>query len=683
MATGNGGLCCFISGKFKRSISIDKEALDYNYINTIALDNEGILWLGTDNGILRYDGQKIKRLVLKDKSKNKPRNRPKDKLKNKIKEKKKSDFVFDILAEADGKLWIATIHGLLCIQEGRQIQCPLAGALGDQNCRSIYRDKAGRLWVGTLDGTYCYFKGKVTTYRVSDGLAHKYINDLAGDSAGRTWIATWDGLSVWENGKIKNYTIANGLPSNFITQFLFDGEGNAWLGTDEGLTCIRSLNMKTFTNNDGLPDNTVYYIIEDRHKRIWFATATGLSCYVDGKFKNYTTEDGLISNNPLSLMEDKEGNIWISTLEGISVYTGRRFINYSVKQGLASRIVYRTLQTKSGTIWAATRRGLNRFENGTFSLPKKDAPKTALRLLEDSRENLWVGSDTGLYRWAGGKRTHYSAPGVLPENDIQTIYEATNGDIWIGTPEGAVVCSNDGSKETFKTYTTADGLRDNSCKFFVEDSRQNVWIGTPKGLTCFDGTVFKTYTSEAHGLPTSSWYCGFSDSSGRLWFGSAKGLTEFLPPPIRTNSVPPPVYVTGVKILEKEVPISQLGQLDYFRNYIRFDFVGLCLSSPGSVRYQCKLEPIEKEWHLTKERFMFYPYLPHGRYTFRVKAINNDGIYSRETVEVPFTILPPFWRTWWFMGFMGITGFSLLLALVMWRNKRARKNRNWRPGTAN
>jgi signal transduction histidine kinase len=185
--------------------------------------------------------------------------------------------------------------------------------------------------------------------------------------------------------------------------------------------------------------------------------------------------------------------------------------------------------------------------------------------------------------------------------------------------------------------------------------------------------MFKTYTARRHGLATDYWITGFKDRQGSFWLGGQEGITRFTPPPLKTNTVPPPVYITSVNVLEKEVPLARLGQLSHKQNYIRFQFVGLCFSAPESVVYRYKLENIDRRWRETQTPSVPYPYLPPGNYRFRVKAFNNDGIESSAPAEIVFEIRPPFWRTWWFMLLVLLTVISITTMLVLWRYNRARE----------
>ncbi|MCP4154237.1 MAG: hypothetical protein GY757_41315, partial [bacterium] len=249
------------------------------------------------------------------------------------------------------------------------------------------------------------------------------------------------------------------------------------------------------------------------------------------------------------------------------------------------------------------------------------------------------------------------------------LFEDSNHTVWISTGNGLSRFSSG----KFRNYTVSDGLAANECIFTLEGPGKQIWIGTSGGLSCFDGRSIQNYTSKRNGLIANNWNTGFVDSRGKLWFGSAHGINCFTPP-LETNDVPPPVYITSANVLGEELPLTGTHRLEHRKNYIRFNFDGLCYTAPESVIYKCRLEGIDSEWLETGENSIFYPYLPPGPYTFRVKALNNDSVESIRPAEFSFEILPPFWQTWWFR----VSAFSVFMAMLAFLFFRHMKRSNER-----
>jgi len=138
------------------------------------------------------------------------------------------------------------------------------------------------------------------------------------------------------------------------------------------------------------------------------------------------------------------------------------------------------------------------------------------------------------------------------------------------------------------------------------------------------------------------------DSKGNLWFGTVRGVTRYDPGLDRPNLVPPPVYMTRVSLIEQDSTITEGCRLKYFQNYLRFEYAGVCFSSPEALIYHYKLEGVDNDWRKSNLRTVQYTNLPGGRYVFKVKAMNRDGIWSEQPATFSFEIMPPFWTTLWF-----------------------------------
>lgn len=651
IGTLKGGVSRFSSGEFTNYET--RHGLPDNHVLSIAEGKNGILWVGTAKGLCCFTGREFN--------------------KNSIPGEPVEKTVTAIAADGDGgdgTLWVGTTDGLYRLENNRFTGYTTAEGLADNYAVGLLTDSKGRLWIGTKNGLNCYHKGKFTTYTRKDGLNHDSVNCIVEDDEGNILVGTWNGISIFSGGKFVNYT--NDLPNNFVNSILQDREGNTWAATYDGISRISTLKIESFSIEDGLIDNVVRYIIRDKKGRYWIGTGGGLNCYSNGKFTAYTKEDGLVSDNIVSLLEDRRGYIWISTPEGLSVFSSGTFKNYTQSHGLTGNITFDMTEDRDGTIWIGNRKGVDRFDyrTGTFSpFPYNFGDSHVERILQDSNGVLWFSSENGLYTFDGNTFTRFTTRDGLPDDSITALYEDGRGRIWVGTESGLSRFHNI-DNPTFTTYTTADGLPDDKCRFILEDDNKNLWIGTTSGLACFDGGSFKSYTVKSHGMISDFWFSGLKDDRGRLWFGTPQGMTRFHPP-LKINTVPPPVYITDVKVLEKDVPLQKMAPLEYHRNIIRIGFIGLCFTSPRSVVYKYRLKGIDDDWKETGDRSLFYPYLPAGNYRFEVKAVNNDGIESLKPAELAFEIRPPFWKTWWFHGLMILFIFSILIAVVRWKFKRA------------
>ncbi|MCP4146323.1 MAG: hypothetical protein GY757_01105 [bacterium] len=650
IGTFGGGVCRYSEGKFKNYTTA--QGLVDNAIRAIAEDKKGFLWFGTENGLSRFDGKEFKNFTTADGL--------------------SSNYIYDLAFDGDGRLWIATKEGAAYFSENHFTIYTRADGLPGDKVTALLPDSGGRIWFGTEDrGISCFQNNNFVTYTTKDGLSGNTISSIIEDHNGNIWIGTWNGVTLFSDGKFSTYKTENGLSDNFVYSLLQDREGNIWIGTGGGASCLNSINIENFSKENGLVNNVVLDIIEDKKGRFWIGTSDGLSRYSNGKFERFTKENGLITNNVNGLLEDRLGNIWISTVEGLCVYSSGEFSDYyTVKDGLSSNILFAMVQDQNGIIWIGSKEGLNRYEKGKFSEPPfKMKPSRVVKLLEDSKMNLWFTSNDHLFKYSipKGRLSDFSRQEGLSNNAIAYIFEDSSGRVWFATSGGLSSYRNG----NFTNYSVSDGLPDNKCGFLLESGDGNLWIGTAKGLVCYNGTIFKTYSKLNHNLPTNVWITGIKTGSNTLWLGSAHGITR-LKLPFKMNRIPPPIHITSVKILEKEVPLSSVYNLEYDQNHLRIGFAGLCFSAPGSVKYKCKLEGIDKDWQETGDPSRFYPYLPPGSYNFLVKCLNNDGLESEKPARLLFRISPPFWQTWWFLLLAGSTAVALPLALLLWRFQRAK-----------
>lgn len=627
-----------------------------NIVFSLAGDSEGNLWIGTDTGMYKFDGKNFTTFTKKD---------------GLI-----DDIIRDIVFDGKGNLWYASPAGIGCFTSRQVINYTSDNGLIDNRVTALMTDYKGNIWIGTNNGVSCYHhqKGSIISYTTKDGFVGGDVRSMIEDKNHNIWIGTSSGLSFFSGGTFKNFYTKNGLPSDDITAIFEGKEGNIWLGTNLGISRLHSLRFLNFSVKDGLPHNKIWSIIEENKGKYWIGTAKGLSHYSHGKFKNYTTKDGLIHDSVYHLLKDKSGNIWIATGGGVSVYSSGVFKNYTTDDGLPNNLVLSLEEDRDGVTWIGTSRGICRFMEGKITPPPfKQTPFPIHAILHDSKGNVWFSDNHNLNKFSGKGLTSYSPnpSGGLIHWRIYSLFEDSWGRIWIMTHMG-LSCWENGE---FSNYSTANGLSDDTCYFMLEDHRRNLWIGTGKGVDRYDDKTFKNYAS-TDGLASSETNAKacLADSSGYLWFGTANGLSRFNPAFDRENRISPPVYINGFNVLGKDYPISDEIVLEYNQNHLQINFIGICLTSPETVGYKYWLEGIEHNLTETNNRSISYPSLSPGKYTFRVIAKNKDGRESLEPAEISFTILPPFWQTWWFRWTLIILSlFSAALLVIGYVKKEKAK----------
>lgn len=641
------------------------DGLPNDRISSIIDDENGNLWIGTHGGLCRFNGKTFtsfhKENGLID------------------------DYINCLIRDKYGNLWIGSEQGLSRIRNFSHIKNPkfdnfsIADGLSGESVKTFAIDHLGFLWIGTINGLDKInpLNPKIVFQNFSsrNGMINSVIYTIIEDQNHYIWIGTGNGISLYDGSKFTNFGSKNGFLDPQTISIYNDREGNIWFGTVRGLSRLQSLRITNFSTNDGLADNMIWGIIEEKEGTYWIATDNGLTQYIDGKFKTFTTKDGLISNNIYNILKVKSGKIWLATGKGINILdpSTYHFKSYTVKDGLPYEVVLTLSEGLDGVIWIGTSKGLCRWKDGRILLPNFETdpePRPIHAILNDSRGNLWYTDTTGLWKIKDQIKKLYTTEDGLIENAIYAMMEDSKGRIWICTKRG-ISCFSDGK---FTNYTTANGLSDNNCYSLLEDNDHKLWITTVNGLNSFDFKTFKTYSTRDGLISDEMSHCTcLKDSEGYLWFGTVNGLVRFNSRLDKKNTVPPPIYITQFTVMGKNYPQTPNIELKYNENYIKFSFVGLCFTSPEDVLYRYRLNGMDTQWFESSHRYISYPSLPPGTYTFQVFARNNNGIESTHPAEIHFIIYPPFWKTWWFTIIYILLFIFLAGLVVLYQNKRVKE----------
>ncbi|MBI3651904.1 MAG: PAS domain S-box protein [Acidobacteria bacterium] len=490
------------------------DGLPMNSVLSVAQTADGYLWLGTEEGLVRYDG---KRFTIFNKS-----NTP----------ELVEHFIQALLVSRDGSLWIGTMNGLLNYQAGHFKRYGQEAGLSNALVSTLYEDRDGGLWVGSVGGGVQRFKdGSFHAITTKDGLSHDVVRSICQDHEGRIWVGTGKGLNLIQDGKLITHTALAALANETIRALYEDRQQQLWIGTsDRGVFRLSGAHLDNYTTQNGLVNNSVYTILEDRQGRLWLGTnGGGLSLYHHGSLSRYTSKEGLSSDLVMSLCEDHEGGIWVATTGGgLNRLTNKMFATLSTAEGLSSEVILPLLEDRRKRIWIGTAgAGLNRLTNGkvkTFTNKDGLSHNLILSLAEDPQGNLWVGTLDGLNRISDDRVTVYKKKDGLSNTTITALLADASGNLWIGT-HGGINLWRDGK---FTAYTSRDGLGSDIVSQLFQDRSGTLWIGTRGGglSRCQNGR-FTTYKA-AQGFAATEVYCFYEDAAGALWIGTnGSGLLRF------------------------------------------------------------------------------------------------------------------------------------------------------------
>lgn len=364
-----------------------------------------------------------------------------------------------------------------------------------------------------------------------------------------------------------------------------------------------------------------------------------------------------------------------------------------MRDGLGGNIVLSLFEDRRGDIWVSTGeegRGLARWERATETIHRyteaDGLPSFAavhpVSYCEDRAGGVWVGFSIGggLARYRDGRFTCFTSSDGLAEGGIFNLFVDSSERLWVATTRGGVcrIDHPEAERPEILTYTTADGLSSNHVTCMTEDRWGRIYVGTARGVDRLDTATrhIKHYTT-ADGLLMGTMSAALQDRDGALWFGFQGGLVRLIPEPDRPP-LAPPVLITGLRVAGELQPVSALGETEVApvelgadKNQLQIEYVALGFSPGEGLRYQHKLEGSDADWSPPSEqRTVNFASLAPGRYRFLVRAVNADGVVSEQPASFAFTILPPVWQRWWFVGLA--TGLLGLLVYSMFRYRLAR-----------
>jgi PAS domain S-box-containing protein len=665
-----------------------------NSVRALCVSRSGVLWVGVyGKGVYRYDYLTSKFFQhVHDTNNNRSLS---------------NNNILSICEDAYGMMWIGTEKGLNKFDPKRESftrylqDTKNTRSLSSNNITALLAEKNGDLWIGTYNGGLNYYDSKTNSFIQYQhdpyfpySLIGTRIPSLYKSKNGELWIGTFNkGVNVYskEMQRFVHYKNIpynpNSLNSNRIRPIYADDSGFVWVGTDGGGLNKFDRNNNRFihyTHNPRNPysisSNRVFAICEDNADIMWIGTnGGGLN-----KFNRRTQRFLRYKHNPkdsLSLSNDNvrcvikgEGNIlWVGTVGG-----GLNKFNKKTKQfthyrfdpedpfSLGNDRIFRLYIDRSGVLWVGTfGGGLNKF---------------------DEEKNQFIR-----YQAIPNDST------TLNDNFILAIYEDLSGTFWVGKTSGGL-SKFDRNNNTFTHYTPEDGLPDNIVYDILEDNSGNLWLSTNQGIARFNpekGAVKKYDIRD--GLQSNEFNTGtgFISKSGEMFLGGINGFNSFFPHEIKDNIYPPSIVITGFQLFNKTVPIGQMDDgrtilnksiiktdeivLSYADKVFSFEFSALHYVFPKRNRYAYKMEGFEENWnYIGNRRYATYTALPPGRYVFKVRGANSDGLWNETGSTIKIIITPPFWKKWWFYALCILCAMLLIASAFFYlllRSKRKREEK--------
>jgi signal transduction histidine kinase/ligand-binding sensor domain-containing protein/DNA-binding response OmpR family regulator len=664
----------------------DPSSLSADRANAVFVDRRGVLWVGTDAGLDR--------------------------------------------AEPSGGAGVKFTHITT------QSKTPFA--LVDTAVTALAEDSHGRLWIGSVTGVSAidsarasvrHYYHKYRTYRYGWGLAISVVEDRSG----KLWVSTFSELmrldpvtGVFEYFR-HDAQNPESINSDMPTRVYRDRSDVIWVGTNGfGINVYdpKATRFQTFRRPENwrsrLAGFSVYTLFEDRAGSLYIDAGLLYRWNrTTGEFRSFETTSSRPNDfgntGVWAIVEDPPGFLWAGTYNGLQHYeitTGRsRQYRYDPADstGLPEQVVFDVFRDRDGGIWVVTENFLARLvdvERGRFERFRFKERRTVGQwifpsTIQDSTGALWLGSDQGLARFdpKTGSFRHYQhdsrRPTSLSHDAIRWIQpdpRERNRILWIGTAGGGLN-RFDIQAETFTRLSERDGLPNDVVYAILPDSSGRLWLSTNKGLSRFDPTTrqFRNYDA-ADGLQSNEFNSGaaFRSRSGEMFFGGLYGFNYFRPESITDNPNVPEVAITGFRrgnryenvrdsltVLRTTISETDNLRLSYRDAVLTFEFAALEYSAPAKNRYAYRMVGFNNEWiESGAVRAATYTNLPPGRYTFQVRASNNDGVWNEQGASLAILIAPPWWRTWWAYALYAALTLAALYGARRYEMNRLRlKNR--------
>ena len=675
--------------------------LDYTFISSLSAGNDSNIWIGTySQGLYSYNiytGQ-IKHYEIESAGNT-----------NVNITGILSDSVNNLWIGTQSGLVFYDMNANRSHWFHNNIDDPLS--ISSNHISSVQQDCFGNIWVGTLGKglnlieksgnsyTFKHFSSNSGSPRISSNA----INTLFADVHGNLWIGTEnDGLNKFNinTGKIEVYKNEIGnkksINSSSVWSIYGDNEGRILIGSyNKGISVIDTNYSKfeSYQSNPyltiSLPYNDVRGFCETSNGKIWIATDGGGICRFDLKTRSFDKlvrsydENKHLTNNAIqSIILDSDENIWVGSWGGgvdRLTQNGTLIKNYKIesKTGVGNNKINTLYQDKRGNIWVGTNgSGLyiyneNKDQFEIFVYKSMLNEQSYINAIQSDLDSIfWIGTLTGLFYLkidphnnvvqAKGYSTDNSS---ISSNSVQVILIDNNKKIWLGTYNGGVNVLNP-LDESFRIFRKKDGLSSNNISGILEDNEGNIWISTNAGISRIDINTSKiTIYTTADGLNSNEFYSKscFKAKNGALLFGSEKGFNLIHPDQIKTNPHIPNILLTGLKINNTPVDITtksaplnkQLSETDtlilnYRQTSFSIDFVALNYTRPGQNRFAYMLEGYDDDWNdIGTKTTANYTKVKPGKYTFKVKGSNNDGIWNEVPTTLYMVIKPPIWKTNW------------------------------------
>jgi signal transduction histidine kinase/DNA-binding response OmpR family regulator len=583
-----------------------------------------------------------------------------------------------------GAVWYGCGTGL-CRIAGRQVtHFGEAEGLPQGRWMSIRRDGSGDLWVHDLQ--------KFAVMR--HGSAHFDASDpgfpqtaggaqLEVDAMGRLLAPTIEGLTINEGRRFRTVGGREGLQGP-VYSVLRDREGSIWLGlAGHGLARWRGYGeWEAFAAESGLASELIYQILPLGNGTVLAGTEDGLFTGHQAGDRWTWQRDARVEKMPIhALQREPDGSLWLGTerhgAARIDAHTGR-VEWYKQDRGLEGLLPFSLALDRSHRIWAATERGLfvahlpaQRFQQ------VGDVPAVrCYAVTEGPGGDILVGSDKGVFRLAGGRWRQITTADGLRHDVVLAVAASRPNEFWVGYwYSGAVTrVQVEGERLSMTHYGRESGGRGEMTYFLGFDGRGQLWAGTDQGVKVLSGDRWIQYDHNDGLIWDDCDLEGFAaEPDGTVWIGTSGGLARFTPSTLTPQVRSPGVVFTELILGKTGIDKDRYISTSYASNSLTARYSALSFAHESSILFRYQLQPLFDDWRETSQQELQFPGLPPNDYRLEVQARDGLGPWTKQPAVFAFKILPPWWRTWWFLALLGLTPPVIVLLILRQRTLRQQR----------
>jgi ligand-binding sensor domain-containing protein/signal transduction histidine kinase len=736
------------------SWTVDEDLPD-SVVLSILQTRDGYLWLGTPNGLARFDG--VHFVVYDDNNTPTLLSRRilrlyEDSQTNlwiatedsgvrlvihdggiatiDIGRSPQEGPVQTICEDATGAVWLYTKNGVLGRYRQKRGDVWKVGAEYPSFNRAVIKEDSGLLWVGTDQALFSVDPAQAVPerelplrpmpiqrldfllnsrqggyWRLADGRIQKWKRDrLEQDVAAYPWspgmlvtgacedqegnlvVGTYGDGVFWVGADGQTQRLP-GLSHSSILAVAVDREGCFWVGSNGGgLSRLKPLVFGALTNSAGF---TVQSVCPGADGGLWIGyNGNGrVDHWANGVVEQFTVGPTAADLAVRAVFADRDQTIWAGTYS-VGLYRGGLFQlqngHFQAVRGTESCTnIAAIYQDRKGMLWVGSQGGLARYYDGHWT----NIAATGVQAIADDRAGaLWLGTEgDGLVRVDQRGPTSFTSANGLPSDRISSLWTDGVGVLWVGTSKGLARERNG----QWTSFGAAEPLLSDSIGYLIGDAAGNLWLGSRRGVLrvsmkelneLADGSntnqpAVRIY-EKPDGLPSRQCTQGSQPAAcqtrdGKLWFPTIKGLAWVDPTHLNRNTNPPPVVIESVRIDGEKTenrnalraPQPRDITIPAGKEGLEITYASLNLCAPDKGRFRYRLRDHEKRWFENpwNVRRVHYSHLPQGQFVFEVEACNEDGVWSDPGAFLKITVLPPFWKTWWFLA---VTTLGLLGLIV-------------------